>query len=187
MPDFHEATFLNSATDTMSKLYVRITEFGDQAFGDPDGITWTPSGGALPQAGDRALVAESDDGSWWVLSWWSSTQTVDTGPEAVRYIGAGGQPSFANGWVNFAASTPAGFYRDRGRVYLTGKIKSGTVGATAFTLPDGYLIDESGGADFACVSNAAFGNLIVLAAGQIVPFVGSNVWFSLDGVSFRHA
>lgn len=67
---FHEAVFLDTATSAGDTLMVAILDFSpDHPFGDPDGVVWSPIGGAFPAAGDRALVAESDDGSWWVLGW----------------------------------------------------------------------------------------------------------------------
>lgn len=73
---FREAVFQNSASSPVSVLRVVIPEFSpDQPFGDPGGVVWSPMGGAFPVAGDRALVAESDDGSWWVLAWWSGAQS----------------------------------------------------------------------------------------------------------------
>lgn len=72
---FREAVFISSASDPGDTLMVTIPAFDtDHAFGDPGGVVWSPVGGALPQAGDRALVAESEDGTWWVLSWWSGDQ-----------------------------------------------------------------------------------------------------------------
>jgi hypothetical protein len=67
---FLEAVFYNTASTTSDVLLVVVPEFSaDLPFGDPDGVVWAPVGDALPQAGDRALVVESSDGSWWVLSW----------------------------------------------------------------------------------------------------------------------
>lgn len=80
---FHEAVFYNTAAAPSDTLLVLIPDFSaDLPFGDPDGVVWSPIGGALPQAGDRALVAESTDGSWWVLAWWSDQQTDGSALEA---------------------------------------------------------------------------------------------------------
>lgn len=59
-------------------------------------------------------------------------------------VGAGGEPAFANSWVNHTGSgyPPARFYIDAlGVVHLDGAVKSGTAAATAFTLPAGYRPD----------------------------------------------
>lgn len=198
-PVLLEATFANSAASPSDVLLVTVDAFGEQPFGDPDGVVWSPMGGALPQEGDRALVAESDDGSWWVTAWWSADQStgaseaeimaldgrldaIEAGPEAVTLVS-----SFSNGWVNLDTDRPAGFYRDRGRVFLTGLIKSGTMNTTAFTLPTGYRPASVNGLIFPAVSNTALGILVISSTGTVVPNFGSNVYFSLDGVSFRHA
>lgn len=89
-----EARFIDTATSPASSLRVTVPSYdgGDHHFGP---VVWSPLGNALPAAGDRALVAESDDGSWWVLSWWSSgqasgarvaTQSPVTGTEAVQTV-----------------------------------------------------------------------------------------------------
>jgi hypothetical protein len=193
LPTLFEATFANGATSPDDALLVTIEAFGELPFGDPDGVVWSPMGGALPQEGDRALVAESDDGSWWVVAWWSAAQTdgsslgarvaaIEAGPEATTFVS-----SFSGGWVNLDADRPAGFYRDRGRVFLTGFIKSGTIGASAFTLPTGYRPTSVTGLDFPVESNTAFGVVIVNSTGTVVPAIGSNIYVSLNGISFRHA
>lgn len=102
-----------------------------------------------------------------------------------RLIGGTGQPAFANSWVNFAAGwQSAGFYKDPlGFVHLRGKIKSGTINTTAFTLPPGHrpVVSEQ----FPVASNGAFGVVDVLSDGTVVPSVGSNVYVSLSGIRFR--
>lgn len=67
---FREAVFVNSASAPGDVLMVKIPSFDpDHAFGDPDGVIWNPIEGAFPQALDRALVVESEDGTWWVVQW----------------------------------------------------------------------------------------------------------------------
>lgn len=67
---FREAVFVNSASGPADVLYVTIPSFDpDHTFGDPDGVVWSPAGGTYPQKDDRALVVESEDGSWWVVAW----------------------------------------------------------------------------------------------------------------------
>jgi len=56
-------------------------------------------------------------------------------------IGAAGEPSFQSNWVNYDTNTyaAAAFRKNPlGRVSVRGLIKSGTVGAVAFTLPAGF-------------------------------------------------
>jgi hypothetical protein len=74
-------------------------------------------------------------------------------------------PTLLNGWVNFGAGQDtAGYYKDSsGTVRLKGLIKSGALGATAFTLPVGFRPAEI--RYFACWSNSAFGGCNVAADG----------------------
>lgn len=94
-------------------------------------------------------------------------------------------PTLTNSWVNFGGvRNPAGYYKDaNSRVYLRGVVKSGTVGNAAFTLPAGYRPANT--ELFAVVSNDLFGAVNVLSNGDVTPAIGSNVYFSLDGISFR--
>lgn len=96
-------------------------------------------------------------------------------------------PTLTNGWANFGAPNGnASYYRDQfGVVRLSGVIKSGTVGLAAFVLPANYR--PSSTMRFAAESNGAFGVLTIDAAGNVTPAVGSNVKFSLDGVTFMVA
>lgn len=110
-------------------------------------------------------------------------------PGVPRLIGAAGQPAFLNGWVNFGAGEPAAsFYRDRGRVYLAGSVKSGTVAAPMFTLPIGHrppsdtvrypVVDGSGG---------PAGYILIFSNGNVQLQVGNNTYVSLAPVHFRVA
>jgi hypothetical protein len=96
-------------------------------------------------------------------------------------------PTLTNGWVNNGGSTQAaGYWKDgSGAVHLQGIIKSGTVGAAAFTLPAGFV--PAADQYFACVSNGVFGWAYVRADGQVIPQAGSNVYFSLSGMVFHAA
>lgn len=102
-----------------------------------------------------------------------------------RAVGGTGQPAFTGTWVNFAGGwQPAGFYKDPlGFVHLRGKIKSGVIGTSAFTLPPGHrpVVSEQ----FPCASNGAFGIVDVLSDGTVVPSVGNNTYVTLSGISFR--
>lgn len=106
-------------------------------------------------------------------------------PGALVAVGSGGTaPAFKNAWVNFGGgATAASYYIDRGRVYLVGLIKSGTIAQAAFTLPVGPPTPVN----FAVDSNGAFGTVQVDAAGNVVPTAGSNVFVDLAPISFRVA
>ena len=181
-----QAVFVDTAVSPASKLRVKIPGF-DNGVGTFE-VSWAPLGNALPAAGDLALVVESDDGAWWAVSWESTAQaTVSTGPEALRLVGAVGQPAFQNSWVSFDADRPAGFYRDRGRVYLTGIVKSGTA-ATVFTLPTGYrpVVGGTSALLFNVDANGAHGLVAVSFDGQVFQTLGTNVRLNLENISFRH-
>lgn len=93
-------------------------------------------------------------------------------------------PTLLNSWVDYG--TPwevAGYWKSEGVVTLKGLIKSGAVGSSAFTLPVAYRPPAD--LSFPTSSAGAFGLLQVLADGSVTPNVGSNVAFSLSGVSFR--
>jgi hypothetical protein len=96
-------------------------------------------------------------------------------------------PTLLNSWVNLSAPpfNPAGYYRHQEIVYLRGVIASGVVGSAAFTLPAGFR--PANNHIFAALSNGAIGRLDVTSAGDVIPTAGSNVYFSLDGISFRAA
>jgi hypothetical protein len=106
------------------------------------------------------------------------------GSTAINYTPAWVAPTFAGTWANFGSGNlPAGYMKDaNGFVHLRGAIATGTINTTAFTLPAGYR--PSLNVNFACASNSAFGYLSITSAGVVNPAVGSNVWFSLDGITF---
>lgn len=92
-----------------------------------------------------------------------------------------------NGWNTYggAFSTAAYTKTSAGMVILKGMIKGGS-GVIA-NLPAGYRPATFESLIFENSSNQTFGRLDVNAAGDIVVSVGSNVWFSLDGISFMPA
>jgi len=99
-------------------------------------------------------------------------------------------PSLTNSWATTYATTngyePPGYTRlPDGWVTLSGYLSNGTVTASAFTLPTGYRPAKQ--QVFAVASNGAFGEVIVAADGTVTPQVGSNVWFSLSGITFKAA
>jgi hypothetical protein len=106
--------------------------------------------------------------------------------EALKVVGATGQPAFANTWVAFGTSDDIpGFYKDAwGIVHITGTVKLGTVGSTIFTLPAGYRPQRNN--IFPAVCNGAFGATKIDTAGVVSQLAGgSNVYHTLSGISFR--
>lgn len=93
---------------------------------------------------------------------------------------------FQNSWVNYGSGyTDAQYFKDQfGVVHLRGLVKSGTVGTVPiFTLPVGYRPGKHHLIP-AC-SNSSYGQVNIETNGEVWAQVGSNIWFSLDGVSFR--
>jgi len=84
--------------------------------------------------------------------------------------------SFTNSWVNFGSTNQHVQYRKVGdMVQIRGMGKTGTVNMAAFTLPTGYRPPAD--VSFAVASNDVFGALTILANGQVLPAIGSNVYF----------
>lgn len=94
-------------------------------------------------------------------------------------------PTLLNSWVNYdVAYNSAGYYKDAfGVVHLRGLIKDGVVTSPAFLLPIGYRPSAQGA--FATMANDLFARVDVLADGNVTPKVGSNTFFSLDGITFK--
>lgn len=105
--------------------------------------------------------------------------------EVPNAIGATTQPAFENGWANFAGYQVARFWKDpMDLIHLEGVIALGTVGAAAFTLPAGYRPGIA--VMFGTISNSTIGRIDINILGQVVPLSpSSNVWVSLNGLSFK--
>lgn len=99
-------------------------------------------------------------------------------------------PTMTNGWLTYDADpggwSGPGYYKDSaGVVHLRGLIKSGTVGASAFTLPVGYR-PADGNLLIGTISNGAVGRVRVSTDGTVMPeSPSSNAWVALDSISFR--
>ena len=95
-------------------------------------------------------------------------------------------PTLVNGWANFGGGfNSAGYYKRGGRVYLRGMIAGGTVGMEAFVLPTGFRPPAR--ELHTAISNNALGRVDVLASGNVqISTIASNVFISLDGISFAH-
>lgn len=93
--------------------------------------------------------------------------------------------AFTNSWANFGGSEQTAQYMKdaSGFVHLRGMIKSGTITASAFTLPSGYV--PAANENFVVVSNGAMGYVSINNVGAVTPNAGSNVWVSLAGITFQ--
>lgn len=107
-------------------------------------------------------------------------------PEAVRLVGASGQPVFGEGFTADAAPSLApGFWKDSfGTVHLQGTVDNASpapaTSETIFTLPPGYR--PAGTARHAVVG----GSIAIDSAGT-VGLEASGAEASLDGITFRAA
>lgn len=99
-------------------------------------------------------------------------------------------PTLLNSWRNEVSGeyTPVGYYKDTENiVHLRGLITSGTnFGFTTncyiFLLPVGYRPVKAN--MFQVISNGAIGRVDVMADGNIRAVAGSNIYVSLDGITF---
>jgi hypothetical protein len=92
--------------------------------------------------------------------------------------------SYTNSWQRYSSLFPdAAFYkRADGLVVLKGFISTGALGTSAFTLPKGYRPAQN--LIMSRIANSGAGRLDIGADGTVTPVTGSNVWFSLEGVTF---
>lgn len=94
-------------------------------------------------------------------------------------------PQMLNSWVHYGAGYPTPQFAKRpdGIVVLKGLIRSGTVGAICFILPEGYRPDHR--LLLVNVTNdVTAGRVDIESNGQVSIQTGSNNWFSLDGLMF---
>jgi hypothetical protein len=102
-------------------------------------------------------------------------------------------PTLLNGWVNFGSTNgslheDAGYFKDElGIVHLKGTVMAGASTTIMFILPAGYrpkaeimfpVTIHDGNTDNQ-------GRLSIYGDGSIKPYVVSNYWVCLDGISFR--
>lgn len=86
------------------------------------------------------------------------------------------------GWVNLAPAnygTPAWAERPDGLIQLRGMFTGGAIGSSFFTLPEGcrpksHIIRTA-------ITNQTAGRLDIRSSGGVVPLIGSNSWFSING------
>lgn len=96
-------------------------------------------------------------------------------------------PSLQNGWLEYSGGfQQSGYMIDKnGFVHLRGLIKSGTIGATIFTLPVGYRPATT--LIFAAVNSSSVGRVDVASSGTVTlsaSYAAGNAFLSLDGITF---
>lgn len=94
-------------------------------------------------------------------------------------------PSLLNGWIVYDGTyNPPGYFKDtNGIVHLRGMVKNGNMNQPIFQLPSGYRPEFR--MLFGNFTNAGAGRADVSTDGYVWPIIGSNGWFSLDGLTFR--
>lgn len=100
--------------------------------------------------------------------------------EAPHVVGASGEPAFQNSWVAYDSSTRYGarFWKDpMGLVHVEAQVKNGTLTASIFTLPAGYRPGKL--VQHIADSNGNAGEVVINTDGTVVPFGGSNAFFSI--------
>jgi hypothetical protein len=143
-------------------------------------------------AGIKSLVAVVVGDIVWVAQQGSSLIVVNHIDTGWHLVGGSGEPAFAHSWVNYGTwGKNATFRKVGGRVQIAGLVKSGTViantGSSVFTLPVGFRPKTDSATTsliFPTLANDLLGQIRVYETGEVCAWAGSNVWFSLDTVSF---
>jgi hypothetical protein len=108
--------------------------------------------------------------------------------EAVRAVGASGQPGFDPDWANVGGTfQPAGFFKDPfGVVHLQGDVQRTTGNdATIFQLPPGYC-PAGGIEDFPAYGDGGTAAGVAVRPDCSVVFVaGTTTFIGLGAISFR--
>lgn len=96
-------------------------------------------------------------------------------------------PTLLNGWVNRLASTPVRFRKNEfGTVEIEGAIKGGTLGTTAFTLPQGYGARLNQPKAFGALNYSGLSAEVTVAGNNFTIVKSSTtVWISLEGISYE--
>ena len=100
-------------------------------------------------------------------------------------VGTKREPQFLNEWHNFDDTHyPCAFGIDiNGFTHIRGLVAGGKIGLKPiFILSNGYRPLYT--LHFPVASNDRFGYVHINFGGVVAPAVGSNVWFSLDGIIF---
>jgi hypothetical protein len=130
-----------------------------------DGTNWNPGHGAGPYV--------YQGGAW--LPLYGATPAFTA-------------PTLENSWVDYGAGAPvAGYRKDAfGVVELRGNIASGTIGASAFTLPVGYRPSATLQLPAVSYNGAAYvlGVCVISSLGQVYASIGHNNFYSFDGITF---
>jgi hypothetical protein len=156
----------------------------------------SPSGYRAPHIQHRRTT--SNDGHAYLYKIPAGGTAWGVGPGGATYISLDGIPyvdagsplawtplTYANGWSDYGpASYSPGAYTKTpdGIVHLRGLIRGGAGLAIIANLPVGFRPSER--LLLGTVANQETARVDVTADGSVVHNIGSNVWFSLDGLCF---
>lgn len=139
-------------------------------------------------------VTRYSGGSYVIPNNWMHIATCSGDAGTPRFYTCSGErdtvrlPTLLNGWVNYTDGfTECGYYKENGRVYLQGLVKSGTVSSTftgsVFNLPSYYRPEKQ--TTFISTSSGTYGRVDVLANGDVRVVSGSSGYVELGQISFR--
>lgn len=174
--------------EAVREIVTQLLAF-EQLILDCANITFTPAGNiaaANVQDAIEELDTEKAAKAGSTGQAFSCSTITAASPGSSIAIEAVTSPTLGNSWVDYDSATwgTARYWKDAyGVVHLGGRIKDGTIGAVAFTLPSGYRPTKA--SVFAVQTNGGVGELTVNTNGEVTPFNGSNVSFSLSGCTFR--
>jgi carbonic anhydrase/acetyltransferase-like protein (isoleucine patch superfamily) len=94
------------------------------------------------------------------------------------------RPTLSNSWVNVGSGyEDVGYYKTTdGECYIVGLMSSGTVGAPAFILPQGFR--PKARMVFTCINDTGVSRVDIYANGEVVVSSGTTVFVSLSGIKF---
>lgn len=131
--------------------------------------------------GTGNIVVKSASSSW--ISLGGATMLTTAAHDDLPWI----TPRLLNSWANHANGgtlfpLPRMVRREDGLCMTRGLIVSGTIGQTAFLVPD--EMRPANRIILNTVSNSARGRADVYSTGQFAAHQGSNAWFSLDSLKW---
>ena len=179
----NQRNYIEGAKDAIAWLGAGLVRLGE--FDAPAGyLEFSGEGDGT----NRQITLEGTGGSQTLEIFSSGAGTLKLDPQDGILLEASTAPTLLNSWVNYGGSRKvAGYYKDViGIVHLEGVIASGTTTSPTniFTLPVGYR-PTGGRVYFSTTSNGAHASGFIETTGLVYFESGSNVAFSLNGISFR--
>ncbi len=160
---------LSSSTAPDALDGFRIQLYGPNHSSTPGDMVW------YDKNNNTLFKWDESAGSFALSSPLAFTSDGELTPEAWTNVS-----SFSNSWVNYGGSFEVARYRKMpdGTVHIQGLVKSGTVGATIFTLPTGYRPDKL--LIFPAHTNSGHGRMDISSTGEVRANSGGNGFFSIN-------